>query len=312
MHVHKKVTKIDLNYIYFLKKILVRENIDVLHSNDPRITFNSLISAYLAGTKVKISHTHTPISSWQIPEFSKKINIFMNTLIVNMFSDYEVCLTEVIRKQKEEEGINPEKLFVISNCIDEKFKEEAIRLKSKEIKKKKNFEFLCISRFSIEKNQQVLIEGFYEFSKLYKNVKLTLVGKGPLQVELKQLTKRLKIDKKVDFINEIEESEKVEIMSNADCFVFPTLAEGFGLVLVEAMVTCKNVISSDLDVLKEVSNNQLIYFKSNDKLDLLKKMLEVYEGKVSSSFEDNRALVFNKYSFENYIKSYEKIYTSKL
>lgn len=311
---YKKVTKIDFSYIFNLKKILKREKIDVLHSNDPRITFNSLIAGYLAETKVKISHTHTPISSWQISDFSKKINIFMNSMIVNLFSDYEICLNEVIRKQKIAEGIDTEKLFVIGNCLDEEFKNQVIRLNSRELVEKphKNFEYLCVSRFSIEKNQQLLVEAFYELSKLYKNIKLTLVGKGPLQVEVKQMVRNFKLDEKVEFINEIEDKEKVKIMHACDCFVFPTLAEGFGLVLIEAMTTSKYVISSDLDVLKEVSNNQVIYFKTNDKLDLLKKMLEVYEGNIPSRFQENKDLVMHKYSFENYIKSYEKIYSSKL
>ena len=119
---YKKLTKIDLNYIFYLKRILQKEKIDVLHANDPRIIFNSLIAGFLAVTKVKISHTHTPISSWQIPDFSKKINIFMNRLIVNLFADYEICLNETIRKQKEAEGIDAEKLFVIPNCLDTTFK----------------------------------------------------------------------------------------------------------------------------------------------------------------------------------------------
>jgi len=314
VYTYKKVTKIDISYIFYLKKILNKEKIDVLHSNDPRITFNSLIAGYLAGTKVKISHTHTPISSWQISDFSKKINIFMNSLIVNLFSDYEICLNEVIRKQKVAEGINAEKLFVIGNCLDEEFKNQVIKLNSEQpkVKPNKNFEFLCVSRFSIEKNQQLLVEAFYELSKLYKNIKLTLVGKGPLQVDVKQIVRNFNLEEKVEFINEIEDKEKVKVMHACDCFVFPTLAEGFGLVLIEAMATSKYVISSDLDVLKEVSNNQVIFFKTNDKLDLLKKMLEVYEGNIPSNYEENKDFVMYRYSFENYIKSYEKIYSSKL
>lgn len=309
---HKKVTKIDLSYILFLNKILKKNKIDVLHANDPRIVFNSLIASYLAGTKSKVTHTHTPISSWQISDFSKKVNIFLNTLIINSLSDYEICLTESIRRQKIEEGISPQKLFVIPNCLDEDFKEEVIKIKNKEIKKKKNFEFLCISRFSIEKNQQLLIESFYELSKLYKDVSLTLVGKGPMQVEIKKLISSLNLEEKVEIINELEEKEKVKILHASDCFVFPTLAEGFGLVMIEAMTTCKYVIASDLPVLKEVSDNSIIFFKSEDKLDLLKKMLDVYEQKIPSNLDITKELVFRKYSFENYVKSYERIYSSNL
>jgi len=311
-YAYKKVTKVDFKYILYLSKILKKEKIDVLHSNDPRITFNSLIAGKIAGTKVLISHTHTPISEWQISNFAKKINIFLNTFIVNLFSDYEICLNEVIRKQKEAEGIIPQKLFVIGNCLDEDFKEEVVKLKSVEIKPKKNFQFLCVSRFSIEKNQEVLVEAFYELSKLYKDVRLTLVGKGTMQIHIKELVSQYKIEEKVEFINEVDDTEKVLLMHNADCFVFPTLAEGFGLVMIEAMTLCKYVITSNLEVLREVSNNQLIYFQPNNKLDLLKKMLEVYEEKTPSNFEENKSFVFKKYSFENYIKSYEKIYSSKL
>jgi glycosyltransferase involved in cell wall biosynthesis len=310
---YKKVTKIDLKYIFYLKKILQKEKIDVLHANDPRIIFNSLIAGYLAGTKVKISHTHTPVSSWQISDFSKKINIFMNRLIVNLFSDYEICLNETIRKQKEAEGIDPEKLFVIPNCLDTGFKALLEKKLSKKISPKdSHFNFLCISRFSVEKNHILLLEAFYELSKLYKNATLTLVGKGPMQIECKNLVTKYRLEKRVTIISEVEEEEKVELLLNCDAFVFPTLAEGFGLVMIEAMTCSKQVLVSDLPVLVEVSDNRVIYFKNNDKLDLLKKMLQVLEGSIDSSLEENREFVFNKYSFENYVKSYERIYSSKL
>lgn len=310
---YKKITKIDLKYILFLTKILKKEKIDVIHANDPRIVFNSLLAGFLSKTKVRISHTHTPISDWQIPEFSKKINIFMNSIIVNLFSDYEICLTEYIRRIKIEEGISPGKLFVINNCLDNDFVNLVNKFSDRsEVKKNKKFTFLCVSRFTIEKNQIHLLEAFYELSKLYKEVNLKLIGKGPLLGECKNFVSSKNLTDRVTFENDLTEEEKVREMIKADAFVFPTLAEGFGLVMIEAMTTTKFVLVSDLPVLREVSDSRIIYFKKNDTLDLLKKMLEVFENKLESNFIENREFVLNKYSFENYINSYERLYTSKL
>ncbi len=60
---------IDLFYISFLINILKKENIDIVHAHELKAVANSLIAGLFAGTKVKVTHTHTPISEWQVSGF---------------------------------------------------------------------------------------------------------------------------------------------------------------------------------------------------------------------------------------------------
>jgi len=310
----KKVSKIDFRYINFLRKILIKEKVDVIHSNDPRIGVNSLIASVLAKTPVRITHTHTPISKWPVSDFARKINILINTFFVNLFSDYEICLTEEIRKQKLQEGISPKKLFVISNCLDPEFAKEAEN--SRILKKRsssKFFNFLNISRFSAEKNQLLLIEAFAQVYKLNKSARLTLIGKGIMQSEAKKLIQSLNLGKVVEIIDEVNEDEKVEFLKYCHSFVFPSVAEGFGLVLIESMCFSYPVISSNLPVLQEVVGDRVLYFNSGDVNDLVEKMLLAIDLEYNPvQILRNREFVLEKYSWDKYVKSYEKLYLSKL
>jgi glycosyltransferase involved in cell wall biosynthesis len=310
----KRISKIDFRYIGYLKKILIKEKIDVLHANDPRIIINSLIAGFLAKTPVKITHTHTPISFWPISNFSKKVNIFLNSSMVNLFSDYEICLSESVKKQKLSEGILNRKLFIISNCLDLEFSQIASKARIFKIRSRsKNFNFLNISRFTEEKNHLLLIEAFSHVYKLNKSARLTIIGKGLLYGEAKKLISKLSLDGVVDIIPEVTQEEKIEYLRHCHSFVFPTQAEGFGLVLIEAMCFTFPVISSDLDVLKEVSGNRVVFFKNNDLNDLVEKMLYAIDIDYDPlKILKNRDFIINKYSFEKYVKSYEKLYLSKL
>lgn len=310
----RKISKIDLRYINFLKKILIKEKVDVIHSNDPRIGINSLIASFLARTPLKVTHTHTPISKWPISGFAKKLNIFMNSFFVNFLADYEICLTEEIKAQKISEGISSKKLFVISNCLDPDFASEAEN--SRIFKKRsasKFFNFLNISRFSAEKNQQLLIEAFAQVYKLNKSVRLTLIGKGILQAEAKKLISELNLSKVVEIIDEVSEDEKIEFLKHCHAFVFPSQAEGFGLVLIEALCFSYPVIASNLPVLKEVAGERVYYFVSQDVNDLVEKMLLAIDLEYNPvQILRNREFILEKYSWDKYVKSYEKLYLSKL
>ena len=97
---------------------------------------------------------------------------------------------------------------------------------------------------------------------------------------------------------------------NSNCFVFPSLAEGFGITLIEAMYSCYPVLSSNLEVLREVSGNRLFYFKTGNVKSLASKLKEVFSIKESAAkLKNNKKFVKDNYSYTNYVKNYEKIYS---
>jgi len=66
---------IDPTYIKRLARFLKENRVDIVHAHELKAAVNSLIAGRLAGVNVRISHTHTPISEWQISRWKKKINL---------------------------------------------------------------------------------------------------------------------------------------------------------------------------------------------------------------------------------------------
>lgn len=101
--------------------------------------------------------------------------------------------------------------------------------------------FLTVCRLNEEqKDVETLLKAF---SKYNGDEKLIIIGDGPDRKKLEELSKKLKIDKKVLFLGEI--NNPYCYMHYAKLFILSSKTEGFGLVLVEALYCGTKVISSD-------------------------------------------------------------------
>ena len=80
-----------------------------------------------------------------------------------------------------------------------------------------------------------------------------LVGKGPLKKDLKKISKDLKIQNNIKWINFIDNLEK--FYDSIDLFVLTSKYEGLGLVFLEAMLSKKPIISSNTSAMKEIIKN---------------------------------------------------------
>jgi len=78
---------------------------------------------------------------------------------------------------------------------------------------------------------------------LLHNVRIIIVGKGPLEDSLKEFVEQKRLGKIVQFAGYISEQEKPDYLASADIAVFPsTGGECFGIVLVEAMAAGADVV----------------------------------------------------------------------
>jgi glycosyltransferase EpsF len=111
-------SEVDFIYIYELFIFFREKKPDVVHAHELKAVVNSLFASFLAGVKIRISHTHTPISEWKIHPIKKAINILINNIIVNTFATTEIALTNIVEKQKIDEGIFSSKIKVIPNGVE--------------------------------------------------------------------------------------------------------------------------------------------------------------------------------------------------
>lgn len=107
------------------------------------------------------------------------------------------------------------------------------------------------------KNPLFLAEVFKLCKELIPNLQLVIIGNGP---EKKHLIKRLSDNSLLKYSTLIDSAyaeEKTFWLKRMNVFLMPSLDEGFGLALTEAMTLAKPVIASDIDPFKEIIRNNI-------------------------------------------------------
>ena len=94
---------------------------------------------------------------------------------------------------------------------------------------------LYVGRLAKEKNLETLIEAAALLIKRDKSLRLMLVGDGPHRLECKTLVRKFGIGDQVRFAGFLMRPEVEKYYSAADLFVFPSMTETQGLVVLEAM-----------------------------------------------------------------------------
>lgn len=234
-----------------------------LHSSSKNYVILKFAKKY--GIKTRISHSHN--IGFQTKNKIKILvgNIFKKKLI-KYSTDFLACSVDAGKWLFGPEIINSDRFEVIYNSIDfDKFKYN--RNTRNKIRKKLNIsndEFIIghIGRFNEQKNHQFLINLFEKIHNIKPNSKLLLLGEGNLKTSIENLVKEKKLEKSVIFAGiKTNANEYLQAMDN---FVFPSLYEGLGIVLIEAQAaglkifTSKNVVPIEA----RISNN-FYYIKLN-------------------------------------------------
>jgi glycosyltransferase involved in cell wall biosynthesis len=113
-----------------------------------------------------------------------------------------------------------------------------------------NYKIGTIGRLVPQKDYPTLLSAFSNVLKSMPNTDLYIVGEGHLQKDLFELSKSLGIDGKVYWLGKTEYIN--EFLSKLDLFILPSKYEGFGLVLLEAMVAKKSIIAANNSAIPEV------------------------------------------------------------
>jgi glycosyltransferase involved in cell wall biosynthesis len=109
-----------------------------------------------------------------------------------------------------------------------------------------------------------------------KNIELVVVGKkGWLYEDILEAPKKLNIEKRVRFLENVNDEDLMDLYSHARCFVLPSLYEGFGLPVVEAMKAGCPVITSNVSSLPEAGGNACLYVDPEDASDISAKISEL-------------------------------------
>jgi len=138
---------------------------------------------------------------------------------------------------------------------------------------------LFVGTLQPRKNIVRLIEAFSKVLDTNKNelitkdLELVIIGKkGWLYEEILGTPKSLGIEERVKFLEDVNNDDLTLFYKNAVCFVLPSLYEGFGLPIIEAMQHNCPVITSNVSSLPEVGGDACLYMNPEDSADIADKI----------------------------------------
>ncbi len=231
-------------------------------------------------------------------------------------------------------GVDPEKIFVVYHGIDQnKFKIKNEKLKIEKTLKKYKIKrpyILFVGTIQPRKNLEKLIQAFALLAKSKEQraknnseryalgpLQLVIVGKlGWLYDEILQAPKRFGIEKKVKFLNYIQDSDLPYIYAGAEVFVLPSLVEGFGLPVLEAMAAGIPVLVSNRTSLPEVGGNAAIYFNPQNSQEIAQAILQVLTNpKLRKDLVEKGKKQVAKFSWEKTaaqtLRVFERVYSER-
>jgi glycosyltransferase involved in cell wall biosynthesis len=143
---------------------------------------------------------------------------------------------------------------VVPEGVDKKF------FPKKTVSKNGSY-LLCLGDFSLRKNVHNILLAYLKLpSALKARFSLKIVSSSKLSTKTsRQLISRLGLQNRVSVCTNVSDKKLIELYRGAYCFLFPSLYEGFGLPILEAMAAGCPVITSNYGAMKEVAGNAAIF-----------------------------------------------------
>lgn len=185
-------------------------------------------------------------------------------------------------------SVDEAKIEVVYNGVEyDKFNKSYSEDEKSKIRVKYNLQekyILYMGTLEPRKNIESIIEAFSLFKRentsSSKNTKLVIAGKkGWLFESIFNLVNKLNLKDDVIFTDYIDENDKSIIYNMASLFVFPSLYEGFGIPVLEAMASSVPVITSNVSSLPEVAGDAAILVEPKDIKSIAKYMDKVLADK---------------------------------
>jgi len=302
----KMKSKFNPFVVFHLLKVIKKIQPEIIHTHlfQPRIytTFAHLL--YRRG--VLITHKHSIVNP-------RKHHIFMLLEIAAIFFNKKVI---AISKSVEQslckyEFIPKSKILVLTNSIDYLKFNEAFKHRTYPIEK--SIVIGTVGRIERVKGINYLLIAMKIILTKYPDAKLEIVGEGSELDGLKLLAQKLGISNSVIFFGKL--ANPIPNYRRMDVFVLPSVLEGFGIVLLEAMAAGIPIVATNVHGIKEVviDGKSGILIPPKKPEAIAKAVLRIIEdsqlhkGLVEEGF--NRARLFD---IQEHLLKLENLYNSLL
>lgn len=315
-----------------LKKYAVphlRINIRTKSELSPKVFLTALrLLIFIKENKIEIIHAQTRVTQVTASFLSKLARIpYVTTChgffkpkisrkICKCWGDKVIAISEPVRAHLVNDLKVPKnKIELIYNGIELKdfshtyTKQEIVDFKN-EFKIKDGPVVGIIARLSLIKGHKYLLTAAKEILKTNKDAQFIIIGDGPEKKNLLELSRSLKIENNIYFIPSTLETKKP--LSVMDIFVMPSLQEGLGISILEAMACGLPVVASNVggiySLIKDGKNGFLVPPKDPESLkEAILKLLN--NKKMAESFGVfSQEIARDNFSLDKLISKVEEVY----
>ncbi len=301
---------------YFaVRKLIKKHNYEIVHAH---WIIPQGVCVYLSTLfSLKPKTVKLIITSHGGDLFSLNNRLFdlIRSKVLNTF-DHITVVSSIMKTKLESLGVASDKITINSMGVD---------LTSRFIPPNKHTvqnNIIFVGRLVEKKGLAYLIQAMPSILSEFPELKLTIVGDGPLKSPLTQLSRELNIEENVNFVGAVKNEEIPGYLQKSLIAVIPSIVtksgdqEGLGLTIVEALGCHCIVVASDLAAIRDVISHKesgiLVQPKCSEKISngilcilrekvLYKKMPEV-----------GRQSVVRRFDWSVVANQYQEIYTTLL
>lgn len=190
---------------------------------------------------------------WDRPIYTKKVkhSCHVADSIVAISQQAKTDLMEFL-------NIPPEKIKIIYQAVHPRFYKSENKFQSVAGNSSRPY-FLFVGALEARKNVLRLVQAFSQIADKAKDFQLIIVGKGRLKKNILDLVDSLSLGDKVILKSEVKSEDLPPLYQNAFGVVYPSLLEGFGLPIVEAMMSETLVLTSQGSCFPEAGGEAAYY-----------------------------------------------------
>ena len=299
---NQSLQRFNFMLVWKLVKIIKKEKIDILHCHQHKSTVYGTMAAMIARTPVVIAHVRGlgRTRNWQ----RRFKNLFFMKKVNKILTVGEAVRNDVL---KNNICIPTEKVYSLGNSIDYRYFAD-VAISKADAKRMLGvpsdaFVFGTVARLVPTKGLSYLIEAFPEVKKHKRSAHLVLLGDGRCRSELEKQASNMFCRDSIHFLGYRENIE--QLLRGMDVFVLPSVAEGFGLALAEAMAAGVPCIATEVGGIPEITNGTEagILVPPRDSAELAKAMINT----VSMPRNELAQLVDNAQNRVRHLYSHEKV-----
>ncbi|KKP36516.1 MAG: Glycosyl transferase group 1 [Candidatus Peregrinibacteria bacterium GW2011_GWA2_33_10] len=294
-----------------LPKFFRNQKVDLIHSLYPS---NSFIFA-----KPKTIVTVHDTIPWELAQyrhgFFSEIYHYVTLKSLKKAKNI-ICVSKITKKHLQKILKKSPKINIIYNSCSNEFFKKISREQKIQIQKKYNITspfFLYIGGYDERKNVTKLVNAFIAWKQKYpNNISLILAGNKFSTNKLYHSYDNIpeKYSSEIQKIGFVEDQDLPAIFQSALCFMNISQFEGFNIPLIEAAASSCPIITSNIDVHKEILGpNNALFVNPNDENEIVNAMDKISKNKkLREKLSKNALIKAKKYSWQKSAEETLEIY----